>query len=115
MKNMTYGFKFAGFYAEFMPLLKSRFESRELDIPKSSNIIDDFRLVTMDKGIPKVPAQRTKEEGSRRRLRHGDTAVAECMVEHAMKNDGGYQEYSYEPVRVRNDMMMGEDDDVDTF
>lgn len=104
-----------GFYAEFMPLLKSRFESRELDIPKNSNIIDDFRLVTMDKGIPKVPARRTREEGSQRRLRHGDTAVAECMVEHAMKNDGGYQEYSYEPVRVHNDMMMGEADDVDTI
>ena len=103
-----------GFYAEFMPALKSRFESHELEIPKSVDIIEDFRLVTMVKGIPRIPDARTNE-GETRKLRHGDTVVAECMVEHAMKNDGGYQEYSYEPVRISNDMMMGGDEDVDTF
>ena len=103
-----------GFYAEFMPALKSRFESHELEIPKSMDIIEDFRLVTMVKGIPRIPDARTNE-GETRKLRHGDTVVAECMVEHAMKNDGGYQEYSYEPVRISNDMMMGGDEDVDTF
>lgn len=103
-----------GFYAEFMPALKSRFESHELEIPKSMDIIEDFRLVTMVKGIPRIPDARTNE-GETRKLRHGDTVVAECMVEHAMKNDGGYQEYSYESVRISNDMMMGGDEDVDTF
>lgn len=102
------------FYAEFMPALKSRFESHELEIPKSMDIIEDFRLVTMVKGTPRIPDARTNE-GETRKLRHGDTVVAECMVEHAMKNDGGYQEYSYEPVRISNDMMMGGDEDVDTF
>lgn len=101
------------FYAEFMPLLKSRFESKELTIPYSPDVIDDFRLVTMVKGIPKIPDARTAEEGNRKRLRHGDTAVAECMVEHAIKNDSGYQTYEYEPVKTANTMLMLGDDNDD--
>lgn len=96
-----------GFYTEFMPLLKSRFESKELAIPQSTDIVEDFRLVTPIKGIPRIPDSRTAEEGNRRRLRHGDTVVAECMVEHAMKNDSGYQSYEYEAVKTENSLIMG--------
>lgn len=101
-----------GFYAEFMPLLKSRFESRELEIPASIGIIEDFRLVTMIKGVPRIPDARSGEKGMSGKLRHGDTVVAECMVEHAIKNDSGYQEYSYEGIRQTNDFKAngGEDD-----
>ncbi len=99
------------FYAECMPELKRRLESKEILMPKSIDIIEDFRLIKLEKGIPKIPDKRTGTNGAKYKLRHGDTAVAECMIEHAMKNDNGYQVASYESVKVRNPFEMNGDDE----
>ncbi len=101
------------FYAEYMPAVKSRFESKELEIPYSVDIVEDFRLVTMVNGVPRIPESRSKEVDSIKKLRHGDSAVAECMIEHAIKNDSGCQEYAYEGISMKNEYMNNTEDDDD--
>lgn len=96
------------FYMEYMPKYKARFEDREIIIPSTPEILDDHRLVVMDKGVPSIPDARTSEGGGKKR-RHGDSVIAGVMMVHAKDNDdSSYQPYSYEPVEVENPWRVKE-------
>lgn len=103
------------FYLQYMPILKARFEDKAILIPKSADIIDDFRIVEQIKGIPKIPDLRTAEKTAGRKLRHGDTVVAELMVEHAINNDTGYEEYEYIPAKEPNRYDYKDEDEEDPW
>ena len=62
-------------YREQMPRYKAAFEDRGLLLAKHADILDDHRLIKMNKGIAKVPddAHTTGADGKQR---HGDSAVA---------------------------------------
>lgn len=54
--------------------LKAAFEDGGIELPADRFILDDLRLVVVDKGIPVIPDART--EGADGGKRHGDSAVA---------------------------------------
>ena len=85
-------------YLENMPKLKAAFEDGTLaSIPKDADILEDLRLITMVKGIPRVPEGRTT--GSDGGQRHGDAAVALCMAWYATSQGGGLIEFRLVPKR----------------
>jgi phage FluMu gp28-like protein len=54
--------------------LKAAFEDGGIELPMDRYILDDLRLVVVDKGIPLIPDVRT--DGADGGKRHGDSAVA---------------------------------------
>lgn len=60
-------------YSEMFPDLRARFEARTLFVPADSQLLDDFGVIRLVKGYPRVPEKRQKTtEGTR----HADGAVA---------------------------------------
>jgi len=92
-------------YGENFPKLKSRMEDGITTIPGDGFIRDDFRVVGLKAGIPRV-LDRT---GGPRERRHGDGAIAKVMVTFALleDEDGGYQPYDYDAVPAENIFRTG--------
>lgn len=90
----------AGWYAENFPKLKGRMEDGTTTIPADAQIKDDFRVVGLQAGVPRV-LERT---GGPRERRHGDGAIAKLMATFAAIADDeqGYHEYAYEGVSATN-------------
>ena len=90
----------AGWYAENFPKLKGRMEDGTTNIPDDVFIREDFRVVGLKAGVPRV----LERSGGPRERRHGDGAIAKLMVTFAAleDEDQGYHEYQYEPVRIEN-------------
>lgn len=65
-------------YARIMPLVKSGFEEKTFTVPADEFVLQDFAVVQMIKGVPKI-AERTNE-GARKTQRHGDGAVAAALA-----------------------------------
>jgi phage FluMu gp28-like protein len=98
----------AGWYAENFPKLKGRMEDGTTNIPDDVFIREDFRVVGLKAGVPRV----LERSGGPRERRHGDGAIAKLMVTYAVleDEDQGYHEYRYEPVSVENRFRDREDD-----
>ncbi len=62
-----------GWYRENMPRLKAHLEDRTVSLPKNTQTLDDFRLIKVIQGVPRIPDNRTRDAGGQR---HGDSAVA---------------------------------------
>lgn len=72
-------------YRETMPKLKARFEDKTLVLPKRAEILSDFRLLRVVKGVARMPGKRiTDKTGSR----HGDAAMAAAMLVDAREQLG---------------------------
>ncbi len=84
-------------YMQNFPKYKARFEDGEIDIPKDADILDDHRLIVVDKGVPVIPDKRTT--GRNKEQRHGDSAIAGCLLNAATETD--YVEFEYESVERR--------------
>jgi phage FluMu gp28-like protein len=97
----------AGWYAENFPKLKGRMEDGTTNIPDDVFIREDFRVVGLKAGVPRV----LERSGGPRERRHGDGAIAKLMVVFAAMEDEdqGYHEYQYEPVTVENRFRDRED------
>lgn len=66
-------------YREHMPPFKAAIEDKNFIMPADADVLSDFRMVAMDKGVAKVP-DTAKNKGSDGRDRHGDTAVAGALA-----------------------------------
>ncbi len=98
------------FYLQYMPKYKARLEDREIELPYSLDIIDDHRLVAVEKGIPRIPNERTSDKNKNKR--HGDSVVSAVMLEHAFASENNdYQEYEYEPVQLENKWRISKNED----
>ena len=73
-------------YLEHMPRMKARFEDVTIAIPRSSDLLEDMRQVKLIAGIPQIPAGKT-EKDSGGAARHGDFAIACCMLVAAERED----------------------------
>ncbi|MDR1286788.1 MAG: hypothetical protein LBK08_04185 [Treponema sp.] len=95
----------AGWYAENFPKLKGRMEDGKTSIPDDVFIREDFRVVGLKAGVPRV----LERSGGPRERRHGDGAIAKLMVTFAAleDEDQGYHEYNYEPVATGNRFRKG--------
>ena len=62
-----------GWYREHMPPVKAALEDDTLDLPRSSDIIDDFRALEVVNGVARIVERTTSSDGGKR---HGDSAIA---------------------------------------
>jgi len=100
------------FYMEYFPKYKARFEDQGVKIPYSLDILEDHRLVAIEKGVPLIPDGRTSEDAGRKKLRHGDSVVAGLMIEHAYSSTASaYQPFEYEPCPPASSFSKGVDDE----
>lgn len=60
------------FYRENFPKYKAAFEDKTLFIPKTDDVLDDHRAVTLVNGVPKLPKGKTDNKNKR----HGDSVIA---------------------------------------
>lgn len=81
-------------YLQYMPLLKSGIEDRIFLIPFDDGVLDDFRMVKLVRGVPKIPdgPRASKEDGKIAR-RHGDTAISAMHLVAAAGEDPGDIEF----------------------
>lgn len=84
-----------GWYRDNMPKMKSYLEDGMLTIPKDADIISDFRLIKVTKGVAKVPAD-ARTKGTDGQPRHGDTAVATALMVYASQAEA--ESFGYETV-----------------
>ncbi|WP_299072865.1 terminase family protein [uncultured Paraglaciecola sp.] len=73
-------------YRENMPRMKAHFEDFTITIPKDADIMDDLRALQINaRGVPSIPQGKTDQAKDR----HGDSAVACCMMVAASQMEGG--------------------------
>lgn len=82
-------------YLEWMPKYRAKLEDRQIVLPGHVDILDDHSDVVRHRGIPKVPQGKTRK-GSDGVNRHGDTAIAGCLLSYAGEQEGA-------PIDVQHD------------
>ncbi len=65
-------------YQEAFPKYKASMEDKNIRLPKNSDILADHRMVIYEKGKVKIPDKRIR--GIDGGFRHGDSAVAGCLM-----------------------------------
>lgn len=71
-----------------MPKLKAGFEDATFELPLDDDVLGDYRLLKMTKGIAKVPDD-ARTQGADGFARHGDSAVAGALAIYASEQEGG--------------------------
>ena len=84
------------FYLNAFPKLKAALEDRTITLPKSADILADFRSVKVVKGVPKI-VERVNEKDSHLK-RHGDSVIACLLGVYARSELGNYEVVDYEKV-----------------
>ena len=75
-------------HAEWWPKYKARLEDGAYTLPRHDGIAQDHRSVVLNEGVPVIAAARTTEKDGTGK-RHGDGAIANMLVVHAVENDSG--------------------------
>lgn len=79
-------------YREHVPPLKAALEDGTFDLPRDADLADDFRSVTVVRGVPRVPDKARKGANGQR---HGDGFVAAALALFASSTlDAGPLEFS---------------------
>lgn len=102
-----------GWYREWMPKFKAKFEDGDIEIPKTQDVIDDLRKIQMNKGVPQI--EKGSGKGADGKQRHGDSAVGLCMAVRATYMEGAPIEYEALPANDRWDDNPESDDYHDDF
>ena len=85
----------AGWYAENLPRLRSAFEEGKIRIPADSDIRDDFMMIEVSSGLPRLRAQRSTDSKDGK-PRHGDSVIAIAL---ALSRHSTYPvEFDFRPV-----------------
>lgn len=96
-------------YREWMPKLKAKFEDNDIEIPKTTDVLNDLRKIQVIKGIPQIEKGSGKGEDGKQR--HGDTAVAYAMVVRASHMEGAPIEFI--PIPNRDSDSNADDPDYE--
>lgn len=88
----------SSFYVENFPKYRQAYEDRSYLIRRSEDIIADHRNVIIKNGRPTMSDKRIKDSNGRER--HGDSAIAGLMCDHAIRQEGQAME-TYKPMRVK--------------
>lgn len=84
------------FYLNAFPKLKAALEDKTITLPKSADILADFRSVKLVKGVPKI-VERVNEKGSMNK-RHGDSVIACLLGVYARVELGDNEQVDYTKV-----------------
>lgn len=88
-------------YRTTMPKLKAAIEDKMLALPEDANILSDFRLLRVVRGVARVPDSRTTDRTGNR---HGDSAVAAAMLIDAREELGSVELWEYEGVGMQSEV-----------
>lgn len=69
-------------YRDNMPRYRAAFEDRNILIPRDADILNDHRLVRMEKGVALIPDS-ARQKGADGGQRHGDSAIAGALAWYA--------------------------------
>lgn len=95
-------------YREEMPKWKAHWEDGTIEAPKNDEHLEDYRAVKMVRGVPKIPDKQTgKGEGAAGIVRHGDAAIASCMMVYASRQDSGETWAGSRKGQRDNEMLKG--------
>ncbi len=97
-----------GRYRDWMPKFKARFEDSDIEIPKTTDVQTDLRKIQMNRGVPQI--EKGSGKGADGKQRHGDAAVALCMMNRATYMEGGIIEFT--PLPSRHPDHSDDDDNV---
>ncbi len=64
-------------YREHMPSVKAAIEDASMTLPADRDVIDDWRMLRLVRGVARVPDRRRDDAGQ---LRHGDAAIAGALA-----------------------------------
>ena len=96
-------------YRENMPRMKAHFEDFTINIPKDADIMDDLRALQINtRGVPCIPQGKTDQAKDR----HGDSAVACCMMVAASQMEGGEIDFTPLPSKQERWGKPNHDDDL---
>lgn len=94
-------------YRESMPPMKSHFEDFTIVLPSDADILDDLRSIQINnRGVPRIPDAKTDSK----KQRHGDGAIACCMMVAASKMEGGEIDYMSLPSKAERHDNRNKDD-----
>ena len=88
-------------YRTTLPKLKAAIEDKTLALPEDANILSDFRLLRVVRGVARVPDSRTTDSTGNR---HGDSAVAAAMLSDAREELGSVEPWEYEGVGMQSEV-----------
>lgn len=97
-------------YRDEMPKWKSHFEDGTIEVPKNDEHMDDYRAVKMVRGVPKIPDKKTftgAESAAAGIIRHGDAAIASCMMVFASRQTGGPTAIVSRPFQRQSKTLQG--------
>ena len=94
-------------YRESMPPMKAHFEDFTIILPSDADIMDDLRSIQINnRGVPRIPDAKTDSK----KQRHGDGAIACCMMVAASKMEGGEIDYMSLPSKAERRDNRNNDD-----
>ena len=64
-------------YREQMPTVKAAIEDATMTLPADRDVIDDWRMLRLVRGVARVPDRRRDDAGQ---MRHGDAAIAGALA-----------------------------------
>lgn len=93
-------------YLALMPQLRAGIEDRTMMIPFDEGVLEDFRMVKLVNGVPKIPERSvvSKADGAKGK-RHGDTAIAAMHLISAANDDPGDLEFHSIGVRATTEVI----------
>ncbi len=77
-------------YREFMPKMKTALDEGTMTMPRDGDVVDDFRMLKLVRGVARIPDRRRDDAGA---PRHGDAAIAGCLAYAASLAD--VEEFDY--------------------
>lgn len=86
-------------YRNNMPIVKSKLEEQQVEVPLNKNILDDFRLPKMVKGVVTIPDTRTKDNTDNTKKRHADTFIALAFVIYASMQEKKFDYTGYKSAK----------------
>jgi phage FluMu gp28-like protein len=99
-------------YRENMPRMKAHFEDFTITIPRDADIMDDLRALKINtRGVPCIPQGKTDQNKDR----HGDSAVACCMLVAASQMDGSEIDFTPLPSKAERWAEKQDDDNDNDF
>lgn len=78
----------AEWYREQMPRYKAAFEDRTILLPRHADVVDDHRLLQVERGVAKIP-DTAHTQGADGKQRHGDSAIAGALAIYATTLETG--------------------------
>ena len=87
-------------YREHMPAVKAAIEDATMTLPADRDVIDDWRMLRLVRGVARVPDRRRDDAGQ---PRHGDAAIAGALAFAA--SYAPPEVYEYTPVQPARSMF----------